>query len=233
MSSTPQPNSSHLTPRLLVVACLFITCLITANIAAVKLVDLAGLVVPAGVIIFPISYILGDVLTEVYGYAQARRVIWLGFLCNLLAVTAFFVAQSLPAAPVWDAQAAFERILGSSPRLLAASFTAFLLGSFANAFVMAKMKMWCGGRWLWARTIASTFAGEGLDSLAFISLAFLGSVPQSTLAGMILSQWGIKVAYESAATPLTYLVVNALKRAEGLDVYDRQTDFNPLNLSSR
>jgi len=207
---------------------IFITCLVTANITAVKLVSVFGLVLPAAIIIFPISYIFGDVLTEVYGYRQARRVIWLGFFCNLIAVVAIWAGQVLPAASFWDGQAAYERILGYTPRLLIASFLAYLVGEFANSFVLAKMKIATQGRWLWTRTIGSTLVGEGLDSLVFITLAFVGTIPLGALASAIVTQWLAKSAYEAAVTPLTYGVVNFLKRQEGLDVYDYDTRFNPL-----
>jgi uncharacterized integral membrane protein (TIGR00697 family) len=214
----------------LLVVALFVTCLVAANIIAVKLVDVFGLILPAGVIIFPVSYILGDVLTEVYGYRQARRVIWLGFLCNLLVVAAIVAAQALPAASFWDGQAAYERILGYTPRILAASFVAYLFGEFANSFVLAKMKIASGGRWLWSRTIGSTLVGQGLDSMVFMTLAFFGTIPAAGLASAIFTQWLAKCAYEAAATPLTYLAVNFLKGREGLDVYDHATDFNPFSL---
>lgn len=210
---------------------MFVTCLITANITAVKLAGVLGLVVPAAIIIFPISYIAGDVLTEVYGYRQARLVIWLGFLCNLVTVIAIWLGQVLPAASFWDGQAAYERILGSTPRILVASFLAYLVGEFANAFVLAKMKIATRGRWLWTRTIGSTLVGQGLDSLVFITLAFVGTIPLAGLASAIVTQWLAKSLYEAAATPATYWVVNFLKRQEGMDVYDYETDFNPLSLS--
>jgi hypothetical protein len=206
----------------------FVTCLITANITAVKLVTVFGLIVPAGIVIFPVSYICGDVLTEVYGYRQARRVIWLGFACNLLAVMAIWVGQILPAASFWDGQAAYERILGYTPRLLVASFLAYLVGEFANSFVLAKMKIATQGRWLWMRTIGSTFVGQGLDSLVFVVLAFLGTMPLGNLLAVVVTQWLVKTAYEAVVTPLTYVVVRVLKRQEGLDVYDYETRFNPL-----
>jgi uncharacterized integral membrane protein (TIGR00697 family) len=209
---------------------LFITCLVTANIIAVKLVDLFGLTVPAAVIIFPVSYILGDVLTEVYGYREARRVIWLGFLCNLLVIAAVVAAQILPAASFWDGQAAYERILGYAPRILAASFLAYLVGEFANSFVLAKMKIATRGRWLWGRTIGSTLVGQGLDSLVFMTLAFAGTIPAAGLASAVVTQWLAKAAYEAVATPLTYLAVNFLKTREGLDVYDHATRFSPFSL---
>ena len=222
-------HARHSTWFVLVVAT-FITCLITANITAVKLVAVFGLIVPAGILIFPISYICGDVLTEVYGYQQARQVIWLGFLCNLMAVIAIWLGQILPAAPFWDGQTAYERILGYTPRLLVASFLAYLVGEFANAFVLAKLKIATQGRWLWTRTIGSTLVGQGLDSLVFVTLAFLGTIPLEGIATAILTQWLVKTAYEAAVTPLTYGVVRFLKRQEGMDVYDYETQFNPLLL---
>jgi queuosine precursor transporter len=210
------------------ITALFVTCLITANIIAVKLVSIWGFVVPAAIIIFPISYILGDVLTEVYGYQQARKVIWLGFGCNLVAVIAIWIAGALPAASFWDGQASYDRILGYAPRILVASFLAYLVGEFANSFVLAKMKVMTGGRWLWTRTISSTLIGQGLDSVVFITLAFVGTIPPSGLAVAITTQWLIKSAYEVVATPVTYAVVNFLKHREGLDVYDYHTRFNPM-----
>ncbi|MCL5256676.1 MAG: queuosine precursor transporter [Chloroflexi bacterium] len=210
------------------VVAVFITCLITANIIAVKLISVFGLVVPAAVIIFPISYIFGDVLTEVYGYRVARRVIWLGFVCNLIAVVAIWLGMVLPAASFWNGQAAYEQILGYTPRLLAASFLAYLVGEFANSYVLAKMKVATGGRWLWSRTIGSTLVGQALDSTVFISLAFAGTIPFSGLGSAIFTQWAFKSVYEALATPLTYKVVNFLKRQEGIDVFDRDTRFNPL-----
>lgn len=210
------------------VAAIFVTCLITANIIAVKVVDIFGWAAPAGVIIFPLSYIFGDVLTEVYGYRQARRVIWLGFFCNLIVVIAVWLGQMMPGAIFWDGQGAYERILGFAPRLLAASFAAYLFGEFANSFILAKMKIMTKGRWLWTRTVGSTLIGEGLDSAVFISLAFFGLVPVPVLLTMVGTQWLLKVGYEVLATPLTYFVVGFLKKKEGIDVYDYDTRFNPL-----
>ncbi|MBI4328916.1 MAG: queuosine precursor transporter [Chloroflexi bacterium] len=211
-----------------VIAALFVTSLITANIIAVKLVGLAGLVFPAGVVIFPVSYILGDVLTEVYGYRRARAVIWLGFLCNLIAVAAILVGGALPAAGFWQGQEAYETILGFTPRLLVASFLAYLIGELSNATVLARMKVATRGRFLWARTIGSTVVGQGLDSAVFITIAFFGRIPSEGLLTAILTQWLLKTGYEVLATPLTYAVVGFLKRREGLDVYDSQTRFSPL-----
>ena len=217
--------------RFITLVALFITCLIAANITAVKLISVFGLLLPAAIVIFPVSYILGDVLTEVYGFRQARRVIWLGFLCNLIVVAAIWVGLVLPAASFWDGQEAYQRILGATPRILGASFLAYLVGEFANAFVLAKMKVATEGRWLWARTIGSTLVGQGLDSTIFITLAFAGVIPLDALVAAIVTQWLVKSAYEAAATPLTYAVVGYLKRSEGVDVYDRDIRFSPLALS--
>jgi len=214
-----------------VIVGLFVTSLITANIIAVKLVDIAGLIVPAGIIVFPISYIVGDVLTEVYGYKQARRVIWLGFLCNLIAVLAIIAGQRLPAAAFWQGQEAYETILGYTPRLLLASFSAFLVGEFANSFVLSRLKVATEGRFLWLRTIASTVVGQGLDSLIFIGLAFIGTTPAAALLTAIITQWLFKVIYEAAATPLTYAVVRFIKQQEGVDVYDKAISFNPFSFA--
>jgi queuosine precursor transporter len=214
-----------------ILAALFVTCLIVANIIAVKILVLPfGLFVPAGVVIFPLSYLFGDVLTEVYGYAAARRVIWLGFCCNLVAVMAFLLAGALPAAPFYTGQQSYNAILGFTPQLLIASFCAYLLGEFLNSFVLAKLKIATGGRWLWTRTIGSTLVGEGVDTVVFITLAFgvTGIFNSSQLVTAMLTQWGFKVLYEVVATPFTYLIVNRLKRAEGLDHFDRNTNFSPI-----
>src|SRR4030043_1264680 len=171
------------------IVAIFISCLITANIAAVKLVEIFGFVLPAGTIIFPISYIIGDVLTEVYGYRQARRVIWLGFLCNLIAVLAIWIAKILPPAPVFEAQNAYDRILGSTPRFLLASFAAYLAGEFTNSVVMAKMKIMTKGRWLWTRTIGSTLVGQAVDTVVVLSIALVGVAPLSGLGAMVFFHW--------------------------------------------
>jgi len=219
------------------VTAVFVTTLIISNIIAVKIVQLGPLSLPAAVILFPVAYIFGDILTEVYGYAQARKVIWTGFFCNLIAVVAIWIGGRLPAAPFWTggvydspqaAQQAYQAILGFTPRLLVASFIAYLAGEFLNSFVLAKLKVKTQGRFLWLRTISSTLVGEGVDSLIFISIAFYGIFGPADLGKAILSQWSFKVVYEILATPLTYLVVGWLKRAEHEDFYDRETDFNPV-----
>jgi queuosine precursor transporter len=213
------------------VTAIFTTCLVVANIIAVKLVEIGGVILPAAVVIFPISYIFGDILTEVYGYARARQVIWIGFGCNLLAVVAIWIAGMLPPAGFWNGQAAYDQILGYTWRLLAASFAAYLVGEFLNSLVLAKLKVATHGRWLWLRTIGSTLIGEGADSLVFITLAFTGAVPQDQMARLVVTQWLFKCAYEVIATPITYVIVTYLKRVENEDFYDYQTDFTPFKLS--
>jgi queuosine precursor transporter len=212
-----------------IITCIFVTCLITANIIAVKLILLFGFLVPAGIIVFPLSYLFGDVLTEVYGYAATRRVIWLGFACNLLTIIAIFIGGIAPAAPFWHDQLAYNTILGFTPRLLLASFTAYLVGEFINAFILAKLKIATKGRWLWTRTIGSTLIGEGFDTLIFVTIAFWGTIPSQLILTAILTQWIFKVAYEIIATPLTYVIVRFLKRQERIDVFDDQTNFNPFS----
>lgn len=212
------------------IAALFVTCLITANIIAVKFILLSGFLVPAGVIVFPLSYLFGDVLTEVYGYAATRIVIWLGFFCNLLAVLAFTLGAIAPAAPFWHDQPAYNAILGYAPRLLLGSFVAYLVGEFANSFVLARLKIATRGRWLWTRTIGSTLVGEGLDTLIFLLIAFGGALPAAVFLQAMVTQWVFKVGYEVIATPFTYWIVAFLKQKEGLDTYDYATNFSPLLL---
>ncbi len=215
-------NVSH---RLVIIAAVYVTCLITANIISVKVIGFGSVVMPAAIIVFPLSYIFGDILTEVYGYRWARRIIWLGFTCNLIFVIFAFLGQLLPAASFWTGQEAYESILGYAPRLLLASVCGYLVGEFVNSFIMARMKVATHGRWLWMRTIGSTVVGEGLDTALFIVIAYIGTT--SFLPLMILYHWLIKTGIEILATPLTYKTVNYLKRKEGTDVYDRDTNFNP------
>lgn len=218
-------NVSH---RFVLITAVFVTCLITANVIAVKLIVLGPFVLPAAVTVFPVSYILGDILTEVYGFRRARLVIWLGFLCNLIFVAFAWLGQILPAASFWKWQEAYETILGFTPRLLAASFVGYLVGEFTNSFILAKVKILTKGRYLWIRTISSTIVGEGLDTVIFIVLAFAGTplfVPV-----IIIYHWITKVMIEVIATPFTYAVVNSLKKKEKIDTYDYKTNFNPFRL---
>jgi queuosine precursor transporter len=183
----------------------------------------------AGIMFFPLSYIIGDVLTEVYGYARARRVIWTGFAALFFMAFMSWVVVALPPAASWQGQAAYEAVFGATWRIVGASMIAFWAGEFANSFVMARMKLLTRGRYLWTRTIGSTVVGQGIDSLLFYPLAFYGTPGWTTgqLVQVVVSQFVLKTAWEALLTPVTYGVVNGLKRAEGLDVFDDGTDFTP------
>ena len=216
--------------RFVTVAGLFITCLLTANTIAPKLTVAWGVVVSVAIVVFPISYIVGDVLTEVWGYAVARRVIWLGFACNALMALAIWIGGLIPPAPFWKGQAAWDEIFSQTPRIVAASLAAYLVGEFANSFVLARLKVATQGRWLWMRTIGSTLVGQAFDTVVFITVAFAGTMPTGVLLSLVFGQWLLKVLYEAAATPLTYVVVGWLKATERIDAYDERTDFNPMRL---
>ena len=218
----------------------FVTVLICSNvIGAAKIVQvevpvLGALTFGAGVLFFPISYVFGDILTEVYGYARARKVIWAGFAGLVFASFMAAVIVALPPAPFWEHQDAYEIAFGSTPRIVAASITAYFCGEFVNSFVLAKMKLYTQGRWLWTRTIRSTIAGEAVDSALFYPLAFYGSgiIPDEKLPVVMLAQFIAKVGVEVVLTPMTYKIVGALKRAENEDHYDRNTNFNPFTLKA-
>lgn len=198
-----------------------------AKVAAFDVPGLGLVTFGAGILFFPLSYVLGDVLTEVYGYARARRVVWVGFAAAVFAagMAAFVVA--VPPAPGWEGQEALAAVLGQAPRIFAASIAAFWAGEFANAFVLARMKVWTKGRFLWTRTIGSTVVGQGVDSLVFYPLAFLGVWPTHLVLTVLFTNYLMKVAWEALLTPVTYKVVGFMKRHEGLDVYDLDTDFTP------
>lgn len=183
----------------------------------------------AGILFFPVSYVIGDVLTEVYGYARARRCIWAGFCATLFMAFMSFVVVALPPAPDWKNQAAYEVIFGQVPRIVFASVTAFWAGELVNSYVLAKMKIWTQGRHLWTRTIGSTVAGQGVDSLIFYPLAFWGAEgwTHTLVLQVLVTQWVLKVGWEALLTPVTYAVVGFLKRREGIDVFDEKTDFTP------
>jgi len=211
--------------RLVLIIAVFITCLITANIIAVKVISLGSFILPAAIFVFPISYIFGDILTEVYGYRVARRVIWLGFACNLLFVFFAWIGQILPPASFWQGQEAYKSILGYTPRLLGASMAGYIVGEFINSFVLARMKILTRGRWLWSRTIGSTVVGQGLDTAIFITLAYIGTPTFTPI--LIFNHWISKVGIEVIFTPVTYIIVAWLKRKEGIDTYDYKTRYNP------
>ena len=228
-----RPNPRYLDA----ITAVFITALLTSNIVASKTASFFGQVIGVGVFVFPISYIFGDILTEVYGYQASRRVIWLGFSAAALAAVVFLLCDLAPPAPGYPHQAAFHAILGQSPLVLAASLIAYLAGEFCNSYVLARMKIWTAGRHLWARTIGSTIVGEGIDSLVFYPLAFrllpaltgfaAGLWPWPLVGAVMLNNYLMKLLVETLCTPLTYHIVARLKRSEDLDVYDHETNFNP------
>ena len=221
---------NRFTPLFFIVTAIFVSCLIAANIVAVKLVSIAGLVLPAAVIVFPITYIFGDILTEVYGYRMARLAIWVGFGANLIVVGVIWLAGLLPAAPFWKEQGAYAQVLGQTPRILLASFLAYLVGEFLNSIVLSRLKIATKGRYLWTRTIGSTIVGQFADSAIFITIAFVGTVSNHAVLQLVLTQWLFKVTYEILATPLTYLIVGSLKRREQIDTFDYDTNLNPLRV---
>jgi len=205
-----------------------------AKIAQISLPYMGTVTFGAGVLFFPISYVFGDILTEVYGYARARKVIWAGFTGLGFASFMAAVVVALPPAPFWNNQTAYEIAFGSTWRIVLASMCAYFCGEFVNSYVLAKMKIITAGKWLWTRTIGSTIFGEAVDSALFYPLAFYGTgiIPDDKLPLVMLSQFLIKVGVEVVFTPITYKVVNALKRAEHEDYYDRNTDFNPFTLKT-
>jgi uncharacterized integral membrane protein (TIGR00697 family) len=219
---------------------LFVAVLVTSNFIAAKLVSVAGLVLPAAVLLFPLSYIIGDVLTEVFGYATARKTIWVGFACNVVVVGAVWLSIALPGAPAWtlpgladagESQNAYGAVLGVAPRIVLASLLAYLVGEFLNAAVLSRLKLATRGRFLWIRTIGSTLVGQLADSAIFITIAFVGAVPGAVLGQIVIAQWLVKCVIEAAATPVTYWVVWRLKRIVGEDHYDMQVSMNPFRWS--
>ncbi len=213
----------------------FVTILLLSNVLGagkVSVIELPWIGLwpfGAGILFFPVSYVIGDVLTEVYGYAHARRCIWAGFGALLFMAFMAFVVVALPPAPDWGGQAAYEQVFGQVPRIVFASIVAFWAGEFVNSFVLARMKVWTQGRALWTRTIGSTFVGQGVDSALFYPLAFLGTDGWTSelVVTVALTQWALKTAWEALLTPVTYWVVGFLKRREGVDVFDTDTDFSP------
>jgi len=206
----------------------FVAILLLSNlIGASKLATLGGYTFGAGILFFPVSYVIGDVLTEVYGYANARRCVWMGFAAMLFMAFMSYVVVAMPPAAGWDGQAAYESVFGSTWRIVAASVIAFWAGEFVNSFVLAKMKILTKGKALWTRTIGSTFFGQAVDSLIFYPIAFLGIWTTQQVLTVMVTNWLLKVLWEALLTPVTYVVVGWLKRREGVEVFDEGTDFSP------
>lgn len=211
-----------------VVMAAFVAILLLSNlIGAAKLATLGGFTFGAGILFFPLGYVIGDVLTEVYGYAHARRCIWVGFSALLFMAFMSWVVVSLPPAAGWGGQPAYESVFGQVPRIVLASITAFWAGEFVNSFVLARMKVLTQGKHLWSRTIGSTVVGQAVDSLIFYPLAFYGVWSTSQVLTVMITNWALKVSWEALLTPVTYAVVGWLKRHEGVDVFDEGTDFSP------
>ena len=225
------PKESRNVSRLYVIlGCLFVTCLLISNMVAGKLITVLGKALPAAVILFPITYIFGDALTEVYGFKRSRLIIWTGFACNLLMAVIFMLVVALPYPEFWEQQDAYAVVLGMTPRVVVASLVGYFLGEFTNSAVLSKLKLLTRGNWLFSRTIGSTIVGEGIDTVVFITIAFAGTVSSSVLLSMIAAQYIFKVVYEILVTPLTYLVVGWVKKKEGVDVYDWGVKYNPFSL---
>jgi uncharacterized integral membrane protein (TIGR00697 family) len=210
---------------------LFAICLLISNILATKIILVGSWAAPAGVLIFPIAYIINDVIVEVWGYRKARLIIWSGFAVNIMAVLFFTLALVVPAAPFWHNQEAFSTILGSTPRIIAASLLAYLTGSFLNAFVMSKVKILMKGKDFSVRAILSTLVGEAADSFIFIIIAFAGNLPFNVLIGMIFTQACIKTVYEIVILPFTIVVVKWVKKVEGVDTFDESISYNPFSIN--
>ena len=206
---------------------LFVAVLLISNTASSKILNLGPFTFDGGTILFPISYIFGDILTEVYGYRRSRRVIWTGFFCAALMAIVYAVVGALPPAQGWNGQEAYVTILGTTPRIVIGSLVAYWAGEFSNSFTLAKMKLLTQGRWLWTRTIGSTIVGQAVDTTLFVLIAFAGLLPWSLLISVLLSNYVFKVSVEALATPITYKVVGYLKKVEQEDYYDRDTNFNP------
>lgn len=213
-----------------VITAFFVAVILISNVASTKILDFGFFTFDGGTLLFPLSYIFGDILTEVYGYKRSRKVIWLGFGAALLASAVFIIVGKLPPAGGWENQEAYDKILGLTPRIVLASLLAYFAGEFSNSYILAKIKIWMRGRRLWARTIGSTLVGEGLDTIIFILVAFWGVLPGSLLLTLIISNYFFKTGIEVLFTPATYKIVKWLKRSEGEDYYDYKTDFNPFKL---
>ncbi len=208
---------------------IFVTCLLLSNLIAGKMWAVTeNITLPAAVILFPLTYIIGDVFTEVYGFRKARTVIWLGFACSFFAVLIYLITIALPHPGYWENQDAYAAVMGTTPRVAIASFAGYLFGEFSNSIILSRLKVATKGKNLWMRTILSTVVGEGLDSVIFIMISFWGTMDNFVVLQMILFQYLFKVSYEVIFTPLTYLVVKAIKKAEGIDVYDEGVRYNIL-----
>lgn len=222
-------NKKGVSKLFLCIAVCYVTCLLLSNLIAGKMWAVTDAVtLPAAVILFPITYIFGDVFTEVYGFQKARTIIWLGFGCSFFAVLIYLITIALPHPSFWENQNAYAAVMGTTPRVALASFAGYLFGEFSNSMILSRLKVATKGKHLWVRTIASTLVGEGFDSIIFITISFWGTMDNGTVLQMILFQYLFKVCYEVIFTPVTYGVVRWLKRQEGVDTYDYDVKYNVL-----
>ncbi|MFH1534090.1 MAG: queuosine precursor transporter [Nitrospirota bacterium] len=213
------------------IAVIFVSVLLISNVASSKIVALGPFDFDGGTLLFPLSYIFGDILTEVYGYRRVRRIIWIGFVMNILMALVFIGVIALPESSIGGNGEAFKAVLGLTPRIVLASVLAYAVGEFSNSYILAKMKIWTKGKMLWARTIGSTLIGEGFDTGIFVMIAFYGILPNDLLVVIIVSNYIFKVGIEVLFTPITYVIVGFLKKKEGVDIYDTNTNFNPFKLN--
>jgi queuosine precursor transporter len=213
-----------------IISSIFVAVLLISNTIATKLFSLGPFIFTGAIFVFPISYIFGDILVEVYGYSRSRRIIWTGFFILIGMSIIYWLVGLLPPAPGWENQDAYVAILGVVPRIVFASIIGFWAGEFSNSFIMAKMKILTQGKHLWSRTIGSTIFGQGVDTVLFTTIGFFGLIPNAVLITAILSGYGFKVIYEAIATPITYKIVRFLKKKENIDPFDHKTNFNPFKL---
>ena len=228
LTAMTQNNKQYLP----VITGIFCVVLALSNTLDTKIFSLLSFNLPAGIILFPLGYVFGDILTEVYGYKEARKVIWTGFACLLLTVIFYSIAIELPPADFWKGQESFAATLGHVPRLVVASVAAYFCGEFCNSYVIANMKAKMSGKNMPARFVASTVVGQAVDTVVFVMIAFLGVLPTAALPGIIVSGWVFKVGWEILALPISLSFAKWLKRAEGVDVYDTDTDFNPFHIKT-
>ncbi|OGG48492.1 transporter [Candidatus Kaiserbacteria bacterium RIFCSPLOWO2_12_FULL_52_8] len=231
METEPRGDIVNRSKYILYISILFVAVLMIANTVAVKIVQIGPFSIAGGILVFPVSYIFGDILTEVYGYKASRKIIWSGLAALVLMSLVYWLVQVMPAAPFWQNQNAYDLILGAVPRIVLGSIIGYFAGEFSNSYVLSRMKIWTNGKHLWMRTIGSTVVGEGVDTVLFTFIAFYGVFPLAALLTVLVSGYLLKVAYEIVVTPITYLIVNWLKRAEGMDIYDRGIDYNPFTLA--
>ena len=220
-------DNKQTTTLFMYIGIIYVTCLLLSNLIAGKMWSVtSSITLPAAVVLFPVTYILGDVFTEVYGFKKARSVIWIGFLCSFFAVAIYLLTIALPHPSYWENQGAYEIVMGTTPRVALASFLGYLFGEFSNSVILSKLKVKTKGKHLWVRTILSTVVGEGFDSVIFIMVSFWGTMENSVILQMILFQYLFKVLYEVLFTPVTYAVVNRIKKKEDIDTFDYDEKYN-------